>query len=117
MKNLAIPVSLALVAALAACGTPGNTQSTRVIGSVDTVYVASSGSVIMVGTPARSGSGTVVALLNTDGPRANLASQQVTMRMDDGSGNQSFAVEGVQLEFFENIRVNADGSITRRIRR
>jgi hypothetical protein len=56
-------------------------------------------------------------LLDPRGPYANHSWQLVTMDMHDGSGRQTFAVEGVQLEFFENIRVNQDGTISRRVRR
>ena len=112
MKKLAIPISLAMVAALAACGTPGNTQSTRVIGGVDANYVAASGTVYAVGAPVRSGAGTVLALLDPTGPYSNVSRQYVTMRMNDGS-TQSFEVEGVQLEFREAIRIRTDGTIQR----
>ncbi len=116
MKRLSIPLSLALVATLAACGTAGNTGSTRAVSAVGPTYVAYSGSVPVTGATTQTGSGTVVALLDPRGPYSNQSWQLVTMRMDTG-GTQTFAVEGVQLEFFENIRVNADGSITRRVRR
>jgi hypothetical protein len=116
MKRLALPLSLIAVAALAACGTPGNLQGTRAVGPVGPNYVASTGTV-PIGTTTRTGTGTVVALLDPTGPYGNLSWQLVTMRMDADGSRQTFAVEGVQLEFFENIRVNQDGSITRRVRR
>ena len=112
MKNPAIPISLAMVAALAACG---NMQSTQIVGPVDAVYVASTGSAIPLGTPARSGRGTIEALRNTAGPSANQSSQLVTMRMDDGSGLQSFVIEGVQLALHERIRIGANGTIHRNL--
>jgi hypothetical protein len=118
MKKLAIPLALLAAATLAACGTAGNTGTTRATSAVGPTYVAYSGSVpIGAGYTTRTGSGTVVALLDPRGPYANHSWQLVTRDMHDGSGRQTFAVEGVQLEFFENIRVNQDGTISRRVRR
>jgi hypothetical protein len=111
-----LATSLALVALTAAfaAGAAPITQSTRVIGAVDVAYVASSGPVVFLEAPVRSGTGTVIALIDPTGPTANVSRQLVTMQMDDGSV-QRFVVEGVQLEFHERIRVNQDGFVTRRL--
>ena len=118
MKRLALPLAILAAATLAACGTAGNTGTTRAVSAVGPTYIAYSGSIpIGAGYTTRTGSGTVIALLDPHGPYANKSWQLVTMRMDADNSVQTFAVEGVQLEFFENIRVNQDGTISRRVRR
>ena len=121
MKKLAIPLSLALVGTLAACGGLRNTlntpvsqaSETRVVGSVQATYVASA-TAVPIGGVLRAGAGRITYLNDPTGPIANSSAQRVTMKMGDNS-LQVLDVTGVQLEMGEVIRVNSDGSIRRHL--
>ncbi len=150
MNKLAVPFSIAAVAALAACAAPG-THDTVVTNRAQpgylqgaTVppgyviggyvqpshvqpryepatyvqpangrpgYMVYSGPVPIPGA-ARTGSGKVSLLTDLSGPVANVSTQRVTLRMNDGSW-QTIDVRGVQLTLGEAIAIRADGTIRR----
>jgi len=105
MKKLAISLSLAMTATLAAAA-----HDTVVVGPADPAYVASSGPVS--GVAVRPGAGKVTYLTDLTGPVADVSSQRVTLRMDDGT-LQTVFVRGEQLKMGESIRIRPDNSIRR----
>ena len=113
-NKLAISISLAAVAALAACASPGGPHATRVVGSADATIVASTGAVVL---PAvRAGVGKVALLTDPTGPLADLSNQVAHLQMYDGS-KQAIFVTGTQLTLGECISIRADSRIGRRPQR
>lgn len=113
-NKLAISISLAAVAALAACASPGGPHATRVVGSADATIVASTGTVVL---PAvRAGVGKVALLTDPTGPLADLSNQVAHLQMYDGS-KQAIFVTGTQLTLGECISIRADSRIGRRPQR
>ena len=108
MKKLALPLSLAMAATLAACA---GTHDTAVVGSAENTYVASSGAVSSSET-VRPGVGRVMYLTDLTGPVADISAQRVTLRMSDGT-SQIVNVRGEQLRMGESIRIRNDNSIRR----
>jgi hypothetical protein len=109
MKKLAIPLSLAAVAALAACA--GGNHETVVVGSADVAYVASA-QAVPIGGGVRAGKAKVTYLVDPAGPIADISSQRVIVRMKDGS-TQGLYVRGEQLTLNEEIVIRSDNSIKR----
>ena len=110
-NKLAIPFSIAALAMLAACGSPGGNHATVVVGPADPIYVAAAQPVV-IGQNVRSGAGKITLLTDPTGPVADLSAQRVTLRMRDGSV-QTVIVRGEQLKFGEDIRIREDLSIRR----
>lgn len=110
-NKLAIALSIAAVATLAACGTPGGNHSTVVVGPADPIYVAAAQPVV-IGTNVRPGAGKITLLTDPTGPVADISAQRVTLRMRDGS-LQTVIVRGEQLKFGESIAIRSDLSIRR----
>jgi len=114
MNKLATTLSLAAIAALAACASPGGPHATRVVGSADATVVASSGAVVLPGF--RPGIGKIALLTDPTGPLADLSNQVVHLQMFDGS-RQAIFVSGTQLTLGECISIRSDNSIGRRPQR
>jgi hypothetical protein len=114
MKKLAIPLSLAAAAVLAACAAPGGPHATRVVGAADATIVASTGTVVL---PAvRAGVGKIALLTDPTGPHADLSNQVAHLQMFDGS-KQAIFVTGTQLTLGECISIRSSGYIARRPQR
>jgi len=113
-NKLAISLSLAAVAGLAACASPGGPHSTTVVGSADSSIVASTGVVVL---PApRLGVGKVALLTDPTGPLADLSNQVAHLQMFDGT-RQAIFVRGTQLTLGECVSIRANNSIGRRPQR
>lgn len=110
IKKLAIPLSLAVAATLAACAGTG-THETVVTGSTQTGFVASAVAVQSSGT-VRPGAGKVALLTDLAGPVADISNQTVTVNMKDGT-TQTIYVHGEQLMMGDSIRIGSDNSIKR----
>ena len=114
MNKLATTLSIAAIAALAACASPGGPHATRVVGSADATIVASTGAVVL---PAvRGGIGKVALLTDPTGPYADLSNQVAHLQMFDGT-KQAIFVTGTQLTLGECISIRSDSSIGRRPQR
>lgn len=96
MKKLAIPLSLAVVAALAACGGP---EATKTAYSEPATFVAPA-----AGGSLRTGPGKVVVLVDPAGPVDALSWQRMTLQMTDGS-MQVVDRRGHQVAMGETVRV------------
>jgi hypothetical protein len=113
-NKLAITLSLAAIAALAACASPGGPHATRVVGSADASLVASTG-VVTLPAP-RLGVGKVALLTDPTGPLADISNQVAHLQMFDGT-KQAIFVTGTQLTLGECISIRSDNSIGRRPQR
>lgn len=101
MKKLAIPLSLAAVAMLAACGN----QQVRSADAESALYVTP-----VAGATVRAGSGKIMELLDPTGPVDGISWQRMAVRMDDGS-MQVLDRRGTQVAMGATVRVRADGTI------
>jgi hypothetical protein len=110
-NKLAISFSLAAVATLAACGTPGGNHETVVVGSADPAYVASA-QAVPIGSGVIAGSAKVTYLVDPAGPIADISAQRVIVRMKGGA-TQGLYVKGEQLTLGEEIVIRSDNSIKR----
>ena len=114
MNKLATTLSIAVIAALAGCASPGGPHATRVVGSADATIVASSGAVAL---PAvRAGVGKIALLTDPTGPLADLSNQVAHLQMFDGT-KQAIFVTGTQLTLGECVSIRSDGYIGRRPQR
>lgn len=115
MNKLATTLSIAVIAALAGCASPGGPHATRVVGSADATIVASTGTVVTL--PAvRAGVGKIALLTDPTGPYADLSNQVAHLQMFDGT-KQAIFVTGTQLTLGECISIRSDGFIGRRPQR
>ena len=96
MKKLAIPLSLAVVATLAACGGP---QATKTAYAEPASFVSP-----MAGGSVRTGLGKVQVLTDPAGPVDALSWQRMTLQMADGS-TQIVDRRGHQVAMGETVRV------------
>jgi hypothetical protein len=116
IKKLAIPLSLAAMATLAACshGTRMQEQAearpTQVLGTADSTLVASSGTVSAASV--RTGKGKVAYLVDPTGPINGVSTQYVILHMSDGT-SQSLTTRGAQLTMGEHIRISQNSNIGR----
>ncbi len=108
MKKLTIPAAFCAAAMLSACV---SIPETRVVGTADVVYMASTGPII-VGAPVRPGAGRVVHPMSSTTVVDGVANQVVTMNMRDGT-KQTLVVSGSQLKTGESVVIRADNSIAR----
>lgn len=109
MNKLTLPLSLLAAATLAACA---GAQQTQVLGTVDSTYVASAGTVQNTGPSVRTGKGKVAYLVDKDGPVNGVSTQRVTMHMNDGT-TQVIETRGAQLAMGEHIRISQDSNVGR----
>jgi outer membrane lipopolysaccharide assembly protein LptE/RlpB len=103
MKKLAIPLSLAAVAMLAACGN----QQVRSADADSTVYVTP-----VSGATLRTGPGKVSVLMDPTGPVDGISWQRMTLAMEDGS-SQIVDRRGAQVAWGEHVRVRSDSTLAR----
>lgn len=93
MKKFAIPLSLALAATLAACGSP-QPRSDSAESFVNPV----------AGSTMQTGNGKVVVLTDPTGPIDAISWQRMTLQMDNG-GFQTVDRRGHQVAMGERVRV------------
>jgi len=108
MKKLAIPLSLAVAATLAACAGTRDTVSGR---SSETGFVASAVTVPASGT-VRAGAGRVAFVVDPNGPVDGISSQRLTVNMQDGS-TQFVDWRGKQVAIGEKVVVRSDSALGR----
>lgn len=104
MRNLAIPLSLAAAATLAACGgLPDNRADSRSLDSGSAVYVVPTGT---TGTldAAKPGPARIVFLRDHEGPVNGISDQELTLRMADGS-LQTITTRGRQFAMGQRVQV------------
>lgn len=108
MKKLAIPLSLAVAATLAACAGTRDTVAGR---SSETGFVASAVTVPASGT-VRAGAGRVAFVVDPNGPVDGISSQRLTVNMQDGS-TQFVDWRGKQVAIGEKVVVRSDSALVR----
>ena len=109
MKKLAIPLSLAAVAALAACGG----QQVRTASSETGAYAyASPADPKVTGDNLRAGTGKVAYVVDPAGPVNGISTQRLTLHMEDGT-TQVIDRRGKQVALGEHVRLRTDNTLRR----